>query len=244
MADTLPHTTPYAQEWLAFEEQSGGRSCLKGSVHDIREQFWALFNQLQTMLPPPGDDITTEEHQTAEGVRVRVYKPAGAGSDLPTGLYIHSGGWACGTIEGEDHLCRQLAASVPCVLVSPEYRLAPEHPFPAGLDDCVSAYRWMANNASSFGGNPSKLFHVGGSAGGNYSLTTPLKILDDYPEFWAKNKPRGIFALCPATCFLLAIKELPDELRHYEHPDAYGDAAMIDKACAATCEGLRIPTGL
>ena len=189
------------------------------------------------MLPPPSDNVSSEDHRTSEGVLVRVYKPKDAASDLPIGLYIHSGGWACGDYIAEDHLIRQIAQSVPCVLVSVEYRLAPENPFPAALEDCFAAYGWMAKSAKQLGGDASKLFFVGGSAGGNLSLTTTLKVLDDGDP---SIRPKGVFALCPAVAAIAAVDELPEELKQYEHPDAYEGTAMIDKAAVVTCGSLSL----
>ncbi|KAK3717617.1 hypothetical protein LTR37_005684 [Vermiconidia calcicola] len=232
MASERPNNTPFAAEWLAFEEQTGGRFVTHGTVHEMREQFSGQISKLNSMLPPPSDNVSSEDHRTSEGVLVRVYKPKDAASDLPIGLYIHSGGWACGDYIAEDHLIRQIAQSVPCVLVSVEYRLAPENPFPAALEDCFAAYGWMAKSAKQLGGDASKLFFVGGSAGGNLSLTTTLKVLDDGDP---SIRPKGVFALCPAVAAIAAVDELPEELKQYEHPDAYEGTAMIDKAAVVTC---------
>ena len=235
MAPDRPTKTPYAEEWLAFEEQSGGRFTLHGTIYEIREQFDGLGAKLQSMFPPLTDDVVTEDHKTEEGVPVCVYKPANAASNLPTGLYIHSGGWACGSIDNEDHLTRQLVLAVPCILVSVEYRLAPENPFLAAVDDCVSAYKWIATAAAKFSGDFTKPFTVGGSAGGNLSVCTALSIIasKDAPA------PHGIFALCPAVVATQAVEHLPEALRAYQNsPETYADAAMIDKAAVETSCGL------
>lgn len=238
MAATGPSDAPYAAEWLAFEEATGGHMVLTGDVHSIRAQFDGLTAAMASMVPPADDSVSTSEHTTAEGVAIRVYKPRDAKPGLPTGLYIHAGGWSCGSVDGEDHIARQIAASVPCVLVSPEYRLAPEHPFPAALEDTTSAYRWMASSANSLGGDANKLFTVGGSAGGNLSLTTALKIMDDEDS---AGTLKGVFALCPGTMMPQATSSLPEDLKPYSHPDAYGDAAMIDVPVYTTCGGWLHP---
>ena len=234
MGSDRPNKTPYAQEWLAFEEQSGGRFCCRGTVHEVRQQFDALGGQLMSSLPPPSEDIITADYKTDEDVPVRVYKPANAEPGLPIGLYIHSGGWACGSIDGEDHLARQLALTVPCVLVSVEYRLAPENLFPAALDDCVSAYKFMTAAASKLGGDASKAFVVGGSAGGHLTLTTTLRLMD----LNLTPLPKCIFPLCPAVVMPQALNQLPKDLQEFEMPaETYSDAAMIDKATRETCAG-------
>ena len=237
MADDRPSKTPYAEEWLAFEQASGGRFCCEGTVEEVREQFDAMLVQLKAALPPPDHSVVKEEHSTSEGVVVRVYKPAGVATGLPVGLYIHSGGWSSGSIDAEDHLTRLLSLIVPCILVSVEYRLAPEHPFPAALDDCVSAYRWMSATSSQLGDDSSKLFIVGGSAGGNLSITTAMRLIESDAPADNYLRPRGVYALCPAVCMIGAIRDLPRELRQYQHPDSYEDAANINKSTVEVCGG-------
>ena len=97
---------------------------------------------------------------------VRIYIPFGKGP-FPVVLYFHGGGWVIGGIESSDGLCRSLANASGCIVVSVDYRLAPEHPFPAAVDDAFYATLWAAENASSFGGDPSRIAVSGDSAGGN-----------------------------------------------------------------------------
>ena len=82
-------------------------------------------------------------------------------------LYFHGGGWVIGNIESSDALCRILTNAAGCIVVSVDYRLAPEHPFPAAVDDAYHAAMWAAANAASFGGDPLRLAVGGDSAGGN-----------------------------------------------------------------------------
>lgn len=221
---------PYAEEWLALEAVTGGRTTLHGDVHDIRKQFDEFFASIRGSLPPPTNDVHVLDGKTAEGVAVRVYRPQNGSASSATGLYIHSGGWSCGSIEHEDYIARQLALDVPCTLISVEYRLAPEHPFPAALDDCVSAWNWMINNQELAAEN---YFIVGGSAGGNLCITTTLSLLNSRTSV----NPKAIYALCPGICVASAMSSLPADLSQYEKPLAYEDAAAIDKSVLATCGG-------
>jgi acetyl esterase len=102
----------------------------------------------------------------AGSVRARVYRPTAAEA-APMVLLIHGGGWAFGSIEETEPLARYLAAESGAVVVSTSYRLAPEHPFPAGLHDCEATLRWIQTEGRKHGGDPSRLAIGGGSAGGN-----------------------------------------------------------------------------
>jgi acetyl esterase len=107
------------------------------------------------MLPGPGGDIP-----------VRIYTPAGKGP-FPVLIYFHGGGWVLGNIESSDGLCRILANASGCIVVSVDYRLAPEFPFPAAVDDAYYATKWTVMNATAFNGDPSRIAVSGDSAGGN-----------------------------------------------------------------------------
>jgi acetyl esterase len=86
---------------------------------------------------------------------------------LPTILYFHGGGWTIGSLEAYDLPCRFFAARTGCALVAVDYRLAPEHKFPAAIDDAVAAYRWLAAEAIGLGIDPARIVVAGDAAGGN-----------------------------------------------------------------------------
>lgn len=229
MSDPRPSDAgPYAEEWLQVEQMMGGRFALAGSVHDMREQFTGLWQGLAPMLPPPSDSVNAEDVQLPDGgPRVRVYKPKQDAQDLPIGLYIHSGGWMAGSVEGEDHLIRDIAERVPMVVVATSYRFAPENPFPAGLHDCIAAYKWMHANASSFPASPSKKIIMGGSAGGNLSGAVALSFTGD-----GELKPKGLIMACP---FTIEPSQLPEEYKGWWHPERYLDAAMLNREAMTPC---------
>lgn len=109
----------------------------------------------------------------AAEIPVRIYTPEGQ-TPLPVLVFYHGGGWVIGSLESHDGLCRALARAVPAVVVSVDYRLAPEHPFPAGMEDSYAALCWVAENAAALGGDPERIAIGGDSAGGNLSAAVTL----------------------------------------------------------------------
>jgi acetyl esterase len=109
----------------------------------------------------------------AGGVAVRVYR--GTDSDgAPLLVYFHGGGWVSGGLEMNDALCRRLANLTRCTLVSVDYRLAPEHPYPAALDDCLAAIQWAREEAKRLGADPRHVSVAGTSSGGNLAAAVAL----------------------------------------------------------------------
>jgi acetyl esterase len=122
--------------------------------------------------PPPDVGGTSDGTVDVPGgtISYRRYRPLGVEAEiLPTLIYYHGGGWVIGTIETHDSTCRRLANKSRCQVISIDYRLAPEHPFPTPTDDALLAFRHIRDNAAVFGADPARLAVGGDSAGGNLS---------------------------------------------------------------------------
>ncbi|MCH2414269.1 MAG: alpha/beta hydrolase [Acidimicrobiales bacterium] len=132
------------------------------------QEVRALFEQGN---PPPGEDVASVEDLEVPGpdgpLPVRVYRPDGAAVPAPVVVFFHGGGWVLGSIATHDATCRGLANRTGAVYVSVDYRLAPEHPYPAAPEDCYAATCWVADHAADLGVDPGRLAVAGDSAGGN-----------------------------------------------------------------------------
>jgi acetyl esterase/lipase len=134
----------------------------------------ARLRQLQAppeMLPDLRIENLIISHGDLTDIPVRIYWPPGSSieehRDLPVVVFYHGGGFALGDLETHDPVARAHAVGAEAIVVSVDYRLAPEHPFPAGVDDCWAALQWTAENAAELGGDPDRIAVAGDSAGGN-----------------------------------------------------------------------------
>jgi acetyl esterase len=111
-------------------------------------------------------------------MRLRLYEPAGVPEVGPAVLYLHGGGWVICSLDTHDGVCRRLANASGLRVASLDYRMAPEDPFPAPLDDCLSATRWLLQSGPEVGIDPHRLALAGDSAGGNLALAVLLALRD------------------------------------------------------------------
>lgn len=156
---------PVAEGFLAQMAAAGGPPLQEMSPEFARQAF-SVFNQ----LGGTPEEVAKVENQTIPGpagdIPVRIYTPEGE-APFPALVLFHGGGWVIGDLDVVDVPCRALANRAGCVVVSVDYRLAPEHPFPAAVDDCYAATKWVADNGASIGVDPTRIAVGGDSAGGN-----------------------------------------------------------------------------
>jgi acetyl esterase len=135
---------------------------------------YPLFRVEARTIPGPAGEVP-----------LRVYRPSDDFA-LPIVVWFHGGGWVLGSLDTHDNLCRQLSEAVDAIVVSVDYRLAPEAKFPAALDDCVAAWVWVTAHASELGGDPARVALGGDSAGGNLAAAACLVAREEHlpaPEF-------------------------------------------------------------
>jgi len=138
----------------------------------------------QPAAPEVGGLIDTRCEGPHGAIPLRIYRPLGAGasparaSTLPALVYYHGGGWTIGDLDTHDVLCRELCNAAGAVVVAVDYRMGPEHRFPAAVDDCIAATSWVHRQASELGIDPTRLAVGGDSAGGNLAAVVSIAARD------------------------------------------------------------------
>ena len=161
---------------LRAMEDMGRPSIIELPVPDAREMF-------RTMQPVIDLPVGKVENRSIDGpggqIPLRIYTPLTEGdAPPPIAMMFHGGGWVIGDLDTADGQSRELCAGAGCIVVSVDYRLAPEHRFPAAADDCFAATLWASENGSALGGDPKHIAVVGDSAGGNLAAVVTLMARD------------------------------------------------------------------
>ena len=166
------------------------------------QELRVVYTAERMKLQPPRPDVASVREIEIPGrdgpIPARVYTPFAAAVVRPLLVYFHGGGWVVGSLDGYDTPCRRLALKANCQVVSVGYRLAPEHKFPAAVDDAIEATKWIAANAKLLGVDASRLMVGGDSAGGNLAAVVAIAARDG-------NGPdiAGQVLIYPATDFAM-----------------------------------------
>ncbi len=146
---------------------------------DARDDFRKLMQYSNPNVKVVGKVENIAASLPGREIPLRLYTPLNAGpTPTPAIVFMHGGGFVLGDLDSYDALCRALTSESGCRLISVDYRLAPEHPFPAAVDDCYDAVSWIAKNAARLGIDPARIAVAGDSAGGNLAAVTCLLARD------------------------------------------------------------------
>jgi acetyl esterase/lipase len=194
----------------------GGFNSIPGIV-ERREAEAQLFAGIEV---PPNPNVTSQDRAVAgpDGapeITVRIYRPVTLAGPLPGIYFIHGGGMILGNVESEDAAATSICDQVGAVVVSVEYRLAPEHPHPAQVEDCYAGLTWTARHADELGIDPARLAIYGASAGGGLTIATALLARD-----------RGF----PALCFQMPIYPMIDDRNETASSHEITDIGIWDRA--------------
>jgi acetyl esterase len=221
----------------------------------VAEQRLRMAILTRILGRPPAVPVATRELRAGD-VPVRLYVPDGAQAPGPLLVYYHGGGWVQCSVATHDAGCRSLAHASGVRVLSVDYRLAPEHPYPAAVDDAIAAYAWAAGHAAELGADPARLAVGGDSAGGNLAAVVALAARDDdalpaaafqlliYPVCDVAEKSgsyatfREGFLLTEEGMDWYIAKYLPDPARRAEpqaSPLRAADLSGLPPAFVATC---------
>lgn len=202
---------PQVQVLLQLIKQSNQPEAWQLTPDQARESYLTRVNKLKVnepihraedrRIPGPGSDIP-----------IRIYTPRElkTGEKLPVLVWYHGGGFVIGSLDTHDSACRMLANRADCLVVSVDYRLAPEHKFPAAVEDCEAALKWVALHAVEFGGDPRALAVGGDSAGANLAAVVAILARD-------AAHPKLAFQLLVYPC----VAPEPETPSHHKFKEGY-----------------------
>ena len=209
------------REMLNAMERSQAPEINQLEPQQAREMLDQLFIGMEITHVPVATTEDTYIPGPVSEIPVRIYTPEGEGP-FPVLMFFHGGGFVLGGLESYDPVCRRLCSRSGHVVVSVDYRLAPEHPFPAAVEDCHAATLWAAENAHRISGDPDRISVAGDSAGGNLSAVVALRAREEGPDL------AGQVLIYPVT-----YQVGPDTASRKENAEGYfltrGDMAYFGK---------------
>lgn len=165
---------PQSQEFINQLAEKRGPGWHEMPVAESRR----LFDSLHVVFGAGPELHSVEDRVIANGLPVRIYRTTAA-TNMPVIVFFHGGGWVLGNIASHDTVCRNLAKASEFTVISVEYRLAPEHKYPAALEDAFAATKYISEHADEFEVDAEKLVIAGDSAGGNLAAAVALKARDE-----------------------------------------------------------------
>ena len=195
------------------------------SMQGLTAQEFRAYSAQMVQPADPADRVTMQDVD-AGGVPARIYRREEAGAAEPVVVFYHGGGYiACG-IDSHERLCSRLAQLGACAVVSVDYRLAPEHVFPAAVDDALTAARWVAENGAQYGLDTARMMLAGDSAGGTLATVTAARIRDEGG---------------PAIAHQLLIYPGTDMVTDFPSAREFGEGYFLDRDFTELCLNAYLP---
>ena len=181
-----------------LDEQAANSDNLTQMTDEERVQMVRslMMQALESRASIPGlpNEVEIREVEIAPSLAARLYRPPSTAL-LPMLVYLHGGGWVAGSVATQDPFCRLLSQAAEIIVVSIEYRLAPEHPYPAAVEDTLTAVQWVVKHAAEWGGDPARLALGGDSAGANLAAVGANQLCASA----VAHPLRALLLLYPAT---------------------------------------------
>ncbi|HMA90684.1 MAG TPA: alpha/beta hydrolase [Burkholderiales bacterium] len=180
-----------------------------------------IYRDTRAAVSPPAPEVAEAKLLLAPGpggpIPLRAYRPSASRAEepLPALVYFHGGGWTIGDLDTHDVVCRQLANGARCAVFSVDYRMGPESPFPAAVNDCLAATQWVAAEADALRVDGTRIAVGGDSAGGNLATVVALLARD-------KGAPR--------LCFQLLVYPATDQRMNFPSIERNGEGYLLTKA--------------
>ncbi|OAG43887.1 hypothetical protein AYO21_01739 [Fonsecaea monophora] len=190
---------------------------LVGTPEHMRKIMVELKKRAQAQVPPITEGLKVRDEQipTSDGasIALRIYQPTSGENPKPAVFYIHGGGWTLGDLEGEDLTCRAMCVRAGVVVVSVDYRLAPEYPFPRGTEDSWEALKWTIDNHGNLGIDVNNIIIGGSSSGAHTTAVLSHRVKDG--QLPIKGSIMRIPSVCHIDCYppelgLHSLEELKD----------------------------------
>jgi acetyl esterase len=163
-----------------LDEQAAATVVPANMTEDERKQMLRarLIRALESRTSIPGlpNDVSTRDLSITNALAGRLFTPTRAAGLLPVLVYMHGGGWVAGSVATHDPFCRLLSEAAGVIIVSVEYRVAPEHPYPAGLEDTLTAVHWAEEHAAEWRGDAARLVLGGDSSGANLAAVAANRL--------------------------------------------------------------------
>jgi acetyl esterase len=197
---------PQAEALLIQSKEGNSTPLASLTPQQARQEFLE-----KSWLGTPKSTITTKNRTISGSIPIRVYQPE-ENRIYPILIFFHGGGFVLGALDEFDPFCKFLADGAQCIVVSVDYRLAPEHKYPAAVDDALAATQWVIANAAELGGDPARVAVAGDSAGANLAAVTSIRL-------------RGALMYQVLICPWLDLSSTDTESYHY-----FGDGSWLSTA--------------